>query len=234
MSSPQNLERMGIHLLIVDDDDRIRDLLKAFLSQKGFRISVAANAMAARKMMETLEFDLIVLDVMMPGENGFELTKSLRQVKTIPIILLTARGESEDRIKGLSVGADDYLTKPFEPEELVLRIEAILRRVSIAAPSNIIQFGPWEYNIERKVLKNKNERFHLTTGEDAMLSLLARHGGAAVSRQALAEYVKAGSERAVDVQMTRLRRKIEDNAAEPQWLLTVRGIGYRLLADNLD
>lgn len=182
--------------------------------------------------MQTLEFDLLIVDVMMPGETGFEFTRSLRQDNKIPIILLTARGEAEDRIEGLKTGADDYLSKPFEPEELVLRIEAIFRRVGLTAAATKISFGPWVYDLERLELTRSAERVALTTGEESLLTLLAKRAGTAVSRQALSEKITAKSERAVDVQMTRLRRKIEENPAEPAYLLTVRGHGYRLLADS--
>ncbi|MEP6342892.1 MAG: response regulator transcription factor [Maricaulaceae bacterium] len=232
MANHQTLDRTGIHLLVVDDDDRIRDLLKTFLSKKGFRVSIAESAETARRLMKTLAFDLIILDVMMPGESGFEFTQSLRKSHEVPIILLTAKIESEDRIEGLTQGADDYLTKPFEPEELVLRIESILRRVGVNLPAAQITFGPWLYDVERRLLTKAGERTHLTTGEEALLTMLARRGGAAVSRHALAEQIKAKSERAVDVQMTRLRRKIEGETKEPQWLLTVRGVGYRLLTET--
>lgn len=232
MSEPDSLDRVGIHLLVVDDDDRIRDLLKAFLSKKGFRVSTAQNAEAARKLMNTLAFDLLILDVMMPGENGFEFTESLRKTHNVPIILLTAKSESEDRIEGLTIGADDYLTKPFEPQELVLRIESILKRIGASLPASVINFGEWSFDLERNVLSKSGERVHLTTGEEALLSMLARRGGAPVSRHALADQIKAKSERAVDVQMTRLRRKIENHEREPQWLLTVRGVGYRLLTET--
>ena len=232
MSNHQSLDRVGIHLLVVDDDDRIRDLLKTFLSKKGFRVSTAADAAKARQLMETLAFELIILDVMMPGESGFEFTQSLRKTHDVPIILLTAKGDSEDRIEGLTLGADDYLSKPFEPQELVLRIESILKRMQINLPASEVIFGPWQFDLERRVLSNNGERAHLTTGEEALLTMLARRGGAPVSRHALAEQIKAKSERAVDVQMTRLRRKIELNEGEPQWLLTVRGVGYRLLTET--
>lgn len=226
------LVRRDTHLLVVDDDDRIRELLKTYLSRQGFRVSTAANAQDARGLMEGLAFDLLILDVMMPGEDGFTLTKDLRTRNDVPIILLTAKGEASDRITGLRAGADDYLPKPFEPEELVLRIEAIFRRLGSTAPAAQVSFGPWMYDLERQTLAKNGERVRLTTGEDALLSLLARMGGASVSRYALSEKINAKSERAVDVQMTRLRRKIEDNPSEPTFLLTVRGHGYRLLTDK--
>lgn len=226
------LERQELHLLVVDDDDRIRDLLRQYLSRKGYRITVASNAADARRYMETLAFDLIILDVMMPGEDGFSLTQSLRQTGNVPIILLTARGDASDRIEGLKLGADDYLSKPFEPEELILRIEAIFRRMGSNRPSSKVLFGPWEYDVNRLILTKHGERVRLTTGEEALLTLLAKCGGAPVSRYALSEKIKAKSERAVDVQMTRLRRKIEDDPSEPIFILTVRGHGYRLMTDN--
>ncbi len=225
------LERRDIHLLVVDDDDRIRELLKRYLHNQGFRVTTAASAAEARNLMETLQFDLIVLDVMMPGENGFELTESLRQSLDIPIILLTAKADAESRIQGLKVGADDYLPKPFEPEELVLRIESIFRRMGTQVQASKVKFGPWEFDIERLTLTKNGDRVRLTTGEEALMTLLAKCAGSSVSRYALSERIKAKSERAVDVQMTRLRRKIETNPAEPEYILTVRGHGYRLLAD---
>ena len=226
------LERRDIHILVVDDDNRIRELLKRYLHNQGFRVSIGDSAADARRLMATLQFDLIVLDVMMPGEDGMTFTESIREGSDIPIILLTARGEPEFRIKGLKSGADDYVAKPFEPEELVLRIESIFRRIGTQAPATKIRFGPWEYDIERLTLTKSGERVRLTTGEEALMTLMAKCAGSPVSRYALSERINAKSERAVDVQMTRLRRKIEDNPAEPDYILTVRGHGYRLLADQ--
>lgn len=226
-----SLDRASVHLLVVDDDDRILELLQRYLSKAGFRVSGASSAQEARRKMEGLAFDLLVLDVMMPGETGFELTRSLREHNDMPIILLTAKGESSARIEGLKAGADDYLPKPFEPEELVLRIEAILRRLGTVALGNIISFGPYKYDIERLILTKGETRIRLTTGEEALLTLLARRAGGTVSRFSLSEKISAKSERAVDVQMTRLRRKIEANPAEPDYIITVRGQGYRLLGD---
>ncbi len=226
------LERHELHLLVVDDDDRIRSLLKKYLSRQGYRVSTASGAADARNLMKTLTFDMVILDVMMPGEDGFEFTSALRKSGNIPIILLTAKGEPQSRIEGLKLGADDYMPKPFEPEELVLRIEAIFRRAGTDKPAQNVLFGPWEYDLKKLTLKKNGERVRLTTGEEALLTLLAKCGGAPVSRYALSEKIKAKSERAVDVQMTRLRRKIEDNPSEPNFILTVRGHGYRLLTDN--
>ncbi|HHL42056.1 MAG TPA: response regulator [Hellea balneolensis] len=227
-------EPLDTHLLVVDDDNRIRELLKRFLSQRGFRVSTAGDAHEARRLLAGLTFDLIVLDVMMPGEDGFALTKSLRQVDDVPIILLTARGDAEDRIKGLSLGADDYLPKPFEPEELVLRIRAILKRQSTKPRAHKVKFGDWVYDLNRQVLTHLGERVHLTTGENALLTTLAHRVGAPVSREGLAEQINAKSERAVDVQITRLRRKLETRPASPEYLLTVRNRGYALQAEPHD
>ena len=232
ISESDILVRNDIHLLVIDDDDRIRTLLASYLGKCGFRVSTVQDSAAARQLMQTLEFDLLIVDVMMPGETGFEFTRSLRQENDIPVILLTARAEADDRIEGLKTGADDYLAKPFEPEELVLRIEAIFRRVGLTAPTSKISFGPWQFHLERLELTNEGERVSLTTGEEALLTLLAKRAGTPVSRHALSEKITAKSERAVDVQMTRLRRKIEANPAEPAFLLTVCGHGYRLLADT--
>jgi len=171
-SASEKLVRHDIHLLVIDDDDRIRTLLASYLGRCGFRVSTVADTKGARQLMETLEFDLLIVDVMMPGETGFEFTKSQRAKNDIPIILLTARGAPEDRIEGLKTGADDYLAKPFEPEELVLRIEAIFRRVGLSAPASHISFGPWSYNIERLELTKNGERVALTTGEETLLTLL--------------------------------------------------------------
>lgn len=235
MDTLSNDENYGdAHLLVIDDDDRIRELLKKFLGNSGFRVSTAANAMEARGLMRGLSYDLLVLDVMMPGESGFELTKSLREIDNVPIILLTARGDPDDRINGLSLGADDYLSKPFEPRELVLRIKSILKRQSTRPRSNMIRFGDWLFDLERGILTRKDERAHLTTGESALLTTLARRVGLPVSREALANQIKAKSERAVDVQITRLRRKLEPDPSTPNFLITVRNKGYSLQAEPVD
>ncbi|WP_339335624.1 response regulator transcription factor [uncultured Maricaulis sp.] len=219
------------HILVVDDDDRIRNLLKRFLQERGFRVSTAPNADKALSTLNSLAFDLLVLDVMMPGMDGFELTEAVRKRGETPILLLTARGDAEDRIKGLSLGADDYLPKPFEPEELVLRINAILRRAKPAqAAIQRVSFGLWNFDIARESLTNDGAPVRLTGGEAALLGALAASAGQTVSRLTLSERT-GGGERAVDVQVTRLRRKLESDPKEPMHLQTVRGEGYRLLAD---
>lgn len=225
------LDRADTHVLIIDDDDRIRDLLTRYLIKQGYRASAAGNAEDARLKMGGLKYDLLIIDIMMPGEDGLTLTKSLREHHDVPIILLTALGEPEHRIAGLRSGADDYLPKPFEPEELLLRIDNIFRRAGKTQAADKVVFGPYEYDLTKSLLRKNGKQMKLTTGEQTLLTLLASQAGAVVSRYILSENIKAQSERAVDVQMTRLRRKLEDDTSEPQFLLTVRGEGYRLVSD---
>ena len=219
------------HILVVDDDDRIRDLLKRFLIKEGHRVTIAAHAASARKMFNTMTFDLVILDIMMPGEDGLSLLSALRRRMDTPVILLTARGMAEDRIEGLKRGADDYLPKPFEPEELALRIAAILRRTVREEPPEEIEMSGLVFNAGRGELKNGEARIRLTDAELQLLTLLAARPGEAVSREELAAMTSAGLERSIDVQVTRLRRKIEPDPKEPLHLQTVRGIGYRLMPD---
>lgn len=217
------------HVLVVDDDARIRELLRKFLARNGFLVTVARDAAHARNLLAGLEFDILVLDVMMPGEDGLQLTASLRETMTTPILLLTARGDADDRIKGLEAGADDYLPKPFEPRELLLRAATILRRVQSARTDDVLRFGPFTFNRRTAELRRDDGVIHLTTGEISLLQALAAKPGRAVTRAELGDKgVVAGSDRAVDVQMARLRRKIEDDPREPRWLQTVRGAGYVL------
>ncbi len=221
------------HILVVDDDDRIRDLLSRFLRARGLKVTAASDGAAALRLLARVRFDLIVLDVMMPGIDGFEVTTQLHGANTTPIILLTARGEPEDRIRGLSLGADDYLPKPFEPEELILRVRAILRRAlpQTCAPV-AVTFGPWRFEIKAGQLSSDSALVRLTGGEIALLGALSRVPGRAVSRQSLSEQAANGaSERAVDVQVTRLRRKIEADPKAPIHIQTVRGAGYKLVAE---
>jgi len=228
------LDRSNTHILIVDDDDRIRLLLQKYLSREGYRTSVAENAAVAREKMRGLSYDLLILDIMMPGEDGLSLSRSLRDGSDIPIILLTAKGESENRIIGLRAGADDYVVKPFEPEELLLRIDNVFRRSGRPSVSENLLFGPYSYSLDSKLLTKDGKRVRLTTGEHVMLDLLAKQGGGTVSRYELSQNINANSDRAVDVQITRLRRKIEENPAEPDYILTVRGQGYRLICHAAD
>ena len=223
------------HLLVVDDDDRIRNLLKEFLSRAGFRVTGAPDAEAARRLLSLLDFDLLVFDVMMPGEDGFSLAKWVREAgpsRQAPILMLTARDGSEDRIAGLSLGADDYLSKPFEPQELLLRIEAILRRAG-ARPSAVrsLELGQCRFDLDRGELSRDGEAVRLTEAETTLLRRLAANAHAAVDRLDLARETADPSGRAVDVQVTRLRRKIEIDPKAPRYLQTVRGIGYMLAPD---
>ena len=227
------------HLLIVDDDERIRGLLRTFLQRNGFLVNVARDARHARSVLSGLEFDLIVLDVMMPDEDGVALTASLREVLTTPILLLTARGETEDRIRGLEAGADDYLPKPFEPKELLLRINAILRRVpeggGEAAIPKVLQLGPVRYDLDRAELLRGDDPIRLTATEVQLMRIFSAHLREPVSRAKLVEDLGRdggqAQERAVDVQITRLRRKIEPDPKQPRYLQTVRGEGYMLAPD---
>ncbi|MEL6687784.1 MAG: response regulator transcription factor [Pseudomonadota bacterium] len=225
------LDRSDTHVLVIDDDDRIRDLLARYLGRAGYRVSTARDAADARAKMAGISYDLLIVDVMMPGEDGVSLVADLRNLIDIPMILLTALGDPAHRIRGLKAGADDYLPKPFEPEELLLRMDAIFRRTGRKTVSDKVVFGEFVYDLRTQVLSRSGNHVRLTTSEVALLDLLARQGGGTVSRYVLSENVNGESERAVDVQMTRLRRKLEDNPSEPQYLLTVRGKGYRLVAE---
>ncbi len=219
------------HLLIVDDDRRIRDLLSRFLSSEGYRVTTANNAGDARAKLDGLSFDLLILDVMMPGETGFDLAKKIRVSSNVPILMLTARSETDMRIQGLEIGADDYVAKPFEPRELSLRIASILRRAAPAAPppAESVRFGPFVFHLGRGELRRGEEIIHLTDREREMLRILAATPGETVPRLALAGNGASPGERAVDVQVNRLRRKIEVDPANPLIVQTVRGIGYRLV-----
>ncbi|MEL7092589.1 MAG: response regulator [Pseudomonadota bacterium] len=227
------------HLLIVDDDERIRTLLQKFLMRNGFLVSAARDAAHARRVLAGLDFDLIVMDVMMPGEDGLSLCRSLREVMATPILLLTAKGETDDRIEGLEAGADDYLAKPFEPKELLLRINAILRRVPDVAPEEaqpkILSLGPIRYDTERGEMWQGEELVRLTATEMQLMKLFSANPGEAISRAKLVEDLGRdrgqAQERAVDVQITRLRRKIEADPKQPRYLQTVRGAGYMLAPD---
>ncbi len=232
MTEKQNITEDAGHVLIIDDDDRIRALLKKYLSEHGYRTSAAQNASEARRIMAAVDFDVIIVDVMMPGESGFDFTKSVRSASNVPILLLTARGLPEDRIEGLERGADDYLSKPFEPRELLLRINALLRRArSAGLNKQELTFGGCTFAIGRGELRRDGELVKLTAGETSLLKALAKKPGEAISRHALAEQTDTAMERSVDVQVTRLRKKIEEDPRAPIYLQTVRGVGYVLMAD---
>ena len=228
------------HLLVVDDDERIRGLLQKFLMRNGFLATVARDAAHARRLLSGLEFDLIVLDVMMPGEDGVNLTRSLRNRDvTTPILLLTAKAETDDRIDGLEAGADDYLAKPFEPKELLLRINAILRRVPVRQISEqmpkFLTLGPIRYDLERGEMWRGSDAVKLTATEAQLMRIFSATPGKPLSRTKLMEDLGRdrwqAQERAVDIQITRLRRKIEQNPKQPRYLQTIRGAGYMLVPD---
>jgi len=223
------------HVLVVDDDRRIRSLLSAYLRKNGYRVTIAASALEARAHLANFTFEIIVLDVMMPGENGFDFAASIRQTSQVPILMLTARSESDDRVRGLEIGVDDYLAKPHEPKELLLRIGSILRRTK-PAPAGpgvaVVRFGPFCFSLERGELRTNDETIRLTERERDMLRLLCANSGESVSREALAGSGGAANERTIDVQINRLRRKIESDPANPLYLQTARGAGYRLIADG--
>lgn len=222
------------HILVVDDDTRLRSLLQRFLRESGFYVSTAKLAAEARALMEQYKFDLLIVDIMMPEESGLEFLSRLRRENNIPVIMLTAMGETEDRICGLESGADDYLPKPFEPKELVLRIKSILRRLPAEKNevSECLNFGLCFYNMQTKeLLTRQNEVIHITPVEQALLNVLGAKSGQVFSREKLAEILGAGqSPRSIDVQITRLRKKIEPDTKNPRYLQTVRGKGYMLLS----
>ena len=227
---------LDAHLLIVDDDERIRNLLQKFLIRNGFLVSAARDAAHARRILLGLDFDLIVMDVMMPGEDGVSLTRHLRETRTTPVLLLTAKGETEDRILGLEAGADDYLGKPFEPKELLLRINAILRRAPVVEPAmtlpKVMNLGDVRYDVDRGEMWMGSGRVRLTATESQLMRIFSTNPSKPLSRARLVEElgrdVGQAQERAVDVQITRLRRKIENNPKQPRYLQTIRGAGYML------
>lgn len=233
MSKTQRIPDDAAHLLVVDDDTRIRELLNRYLVEQGFRVTVAADAAEARRKLIGMDFDLIVLDVMMPGETGISLTQSLRELKTVPVIMLTALAEADSRIEGLQVGADDYLSKPFDPRELVLRINNILRRNAPAQSPKIEQviFGPFTFSVVRRELRRGAQHIRLTDREQEIMMLFSQRAGETIPRHELIGDDAEVGERTIDVQINRLRRKIEDDPSNPVWLQTVRGIGYRLSVD---
>jgi len=230
---------MDLHLLIVDDDQRIRELLQKYLMRNGFMVSIARDAAQAKRLLKGLAFDLIVLDIMMPEQNGLSLTRELRETIDTPILLLTARNEVEDRISGLEAGADDYLPKPFEPKELLLRIHAILRRMPDVAPPEdtpkMLSLGATRYDVQKGELWEGDTQIRLTSTELELMRIFSKNIGQALSRIELV--IQMGREdgnsqdRAIDVQITRLRKKIETNPKEPRYLQTVRGSGYMLACD---
>jgi len=231
LAAAEDCER---HILVVDDDARLRRLLQRYLTEHGHRVSTAADVTEAKAALKNFAFDLIILDIMMPGQDGVSFTSELRATMDLPVLLLTARGEIEDRVNGLAVGADDYLVKPFDPRELLLRIATILRRAAPVEPERRpLRFGPLTYDPARQELKHGEEPVHLTDAELSLLQILAERPGTAISRYQLGMRSRiSGSERAVDTQIARLRRKLEPEGRQPRYLLTKRGEGYVLRPDG--
>ncbi|MEP1519473.1 MULTISPECIES: response regulator [Rhodobacterales] len=233
------MSELDAHLLIVDDDERIRVLLQKFLMKNGFLVTAARDAAHARRILSGLDFDMMILDVMMPGEDGISLCKSIRETNATPIMLLTAKGETDNRIEGLEAGADDYLPKPFEPKELLLRINAVLRRMPETPAEDtvpkILHLGDIRYDMERGEMWQGEDLVRLTATEMQLMKLFSAKPGEPISRAQLVEDLGRdrgqAQERAVDVQITRLRRKIEANPKQPRYLQTVRGAGYMLAPD---
>ncbi len=220
------------HVLVVDDDTRLRELLSRYLGENGFRVTVARDAADARARMAGFSFDVLVLDVMMPGENGLDLTRALRQGSAVPILLLTAMGEADDRVNGFESGADDYLAKPFEPRELVLRLKSILRRAPAGAARALVALGALSFDLAREELSRDGEAVRLTGAETSLLKVFAENPGRTLTRDELIRRSRIdGNDRTVDVQVTRLRRKIEPDPRLPRYLQTVRGEGYVLRPD---
>lgn len=221
------------HILVVDDDDRLRTLLVRFLSESGFAVSQAAQAAQARQLLKLFVFDLMILDVMMPGESGIALATALAGSDMPPVLMLSARAEAADRVAGLEAGVDDYLIKPFEPQELLLRIRAILRRIVPAPGSRLVTFGGYTLDLNSGVLRHGDEPMYLTAAETALLTFLAGHAGRAVPREQLARQLGQETGRGIDVQIARLRKKIEPSPARPRHILTVRGEGYVLQGNTI-
>lgn len=228
--NPSPIEDDAPHLLVIDDDRRIRELIKRYLTEHGFRVTLAADAAEARNQLNGLEFDMLIVDVMMPGETGISLTRSLNENREVPILMLTALAETDNRIEGLEAGADDYLTKPFDPRELLLRINNILKRtVKPEAPViEQVSFGPYQFSVKKRELKKNGDVIRLTDREQEIMVIFASKVGDTVARHELLGEQSEAGERKIDVQINRLRRKIEDDPGDPKWLQTVRGIGYRL------
>jgi two-component system phosphate regulon response regulator OmpR len=228
----ESLPDNAAHILVVDDDQRLRDLLAQYLFQNGFRVTTAPDAATARSTMAGLVFDVVILDVMMPGENGLALARDLKSTSNVPICMLTARAEPEERIEGLEAGVDEYIAKPYEPRELLLRLQNILkRRQRPSGPSDEVTMGDFVFHLERGELRRGEESIKLTERERELLRHFAQRPGTPVARHELAADDSTGTERAIDVQINRLRRKIESDPTNPVYLQTVRGKGYILYTD---
>jgi two-component system phosphate regulon response regulator OmpR len=222
------MKKYKAHILVVDDDDRIRELLKEYLTEEIYLISTSNNAENAKQKIEMIKFDIIILDIMMPGQSGLDLTHSLREKINTPIILLTAMGEANQRIEGLEKGADDYLAKPFEPKELVLRIQNILKKTESKIQVNEIEFNEININLKKLVITKKNNSHKINNTEKIILEKMINSPGQTFSREQIGKLIKIDKERSIDVIITRLRKKIEDDPKNPKYLQTIRGAGYVL------
>ena len=222
------MKKYKAHILVVDDDDRIRELLKEYLTEENYLISTSNNAENAKQKIEMIKFDIIILDIMMPGQSGLDLTHSLREKINTPIILLTAMGEPNERIEGLEKGADDYLAKPFEPKELVLRIQNILKKTESKIQVNEIEFNEININLKKLVITKKNNSHKINNTEKIILQKMINSPGQTFSREQIGKLIKIDKERSIDVIITRLRKKIEDDPKNPKYLQTIRGAGYVL------
>ena len=222
------MEKNKYHILVVDDDIKIKELIKQFLVEKGLIVSTASDAKEAKEKIEIFNFSLIVLDVMMPGQSGYELTKELKSSKNIPILLLTAKGETENRIHGLEIGADDYLGKPFEPRELLLRIKNIIKSNSTQNLLEDSKIGDAELNLNKMTIKLNNKTKKINSAEKNVLLKMLSSPGKIFSRNEIGKISKISQERSIDVMITRLRKKIELNPKNPKFLQTIRGSGYVL------
>ena len=222
------MEKNKNHILIVDDDDRIRSLLKDYLDNNGYIVSTAENAEQAKNKLKYLKFDIIILDVMMPGQNGYDLTKEVRKKMKVPIILLTAKGEVENRIKGLELGADDYLGKPFEPKELLLRIENIINKDNKINLNSKHYVGNTEIDLNKMTLKLNDKLKKINNSEKKVLIKMLANPGKTYSRDEIGKISGISQERSIDVMITRLRQKLEANPKSPKYLQTIRGSGYVL------
>ena len=222
------MEKNKFHILVVDDDNKIKDLIKQFLTDKGFIISTASNAEEAKLKINIFDFNLIVLDVMMPGQSGYELTREIKESRNLPIILLTAKGEVENRIHGLELGADDYLGKPFDPQELLLRIKNIIKANISRSLSDISKLGSAELNLSKMTIKLNQKIEKINSAEKRVLQKMLSSPGRIFSRSEIGKISKISKERSIDVMITRLRRKIEMDPKNPKFLQTVRGSGYVL------
>ena len=222
------MKKFEAHILVVDDDDGIRELVKQYLNQNNFLVSTANSAEDALEKIQVIKFDLIILDIMMPGKSGLEFTiENKKKIKT-PIILLTAKGEPSERVKGLEVGADDYLPKPFEPKELILRIKNILNKTQIDAKKRMVSFGNIEINLNKHLIIKNNEEFKINSTEKTILEVMINSPGKTFSREEIGNIIKLDKERSIDVVITRLRKKIEIDPKNPKYLQTLRGEGYVL------